>query len=279
MERIHCERKCSSLKKFLITLFIVGFAMTVICGIGIYAQGEKLSKDNQYNEKVTTNLSKIYKQDIKSIDINAEESYITIKKGSHFTIKSRGDDKNIKVDSTVKNKTWTIKDHTKGSHINFRPQNNDENHITITVPTQLDSLRVKTDVGDLKVSDIKAQSAEYKADSSDVLVKRGHYHHLTTYNDSGDIETEDVGLKKVNLYNDSGDIIMKDMHPDVLTQVKNDSGDIELNYKHDPKNSRFEIHNDSGDTNIDNQFLKHKKVGKGKNLIQLNNDSGDIDIE
>ena len=32
------------MKKFLITLFIFGFALVVICGIGLYAQGEKLEK-------------------------------------------------------------------------------------------------------------------------------------------------------------------------------------------------------------------------------------------
>ena len=36
-----------------------GFALVVICGIGLYAQGEKLEKEDSYNDKVTTNLSKI----------------------------------------------------------------------------------------------------------------------------------------------------------------------------------------------------------------------------
>ena len=52
------------MKKFLITLFIFGFALVVICGIGLYAQGEKLEKEDSYNDKVTTNLSKKYKKDV-----------------------------------------------------------------------------------------------------------------------------------------------------------------------------------------------------------------------
>ena len=39
-----------------------GFALVVICGIGLYAQGEKLEKEDSYNDKVTTNLSKNIKR-------------------------------------------------------------------------------------------------------------------------------------------------------------------------------------------------------------------------
>ena len=46
------------MKKFLITLFIFGFALVVICGIGLYAQAENLEKDDSYNDKLTTNHSK-----------------------------------------------------------------------------------------------------------------------------------------------------------------------------------------------------------------------------
>lgn len=113
-----------------------GFALVVICGIGLYAQGEKLEKEDSYNDKVTTNLSKNIKR--YSLDWSQfwhERCYN--QKGNHFSVTSRGDDKNVKVKSYIKDKQWILKEETKESVINFRPLNNVENHITITVPKKL----------------------------------------------------------------------------------------------------------------------------------------------
>ena len=89
------------MKKFLIVLFSIGLVLTVICSIGVYVQGKKLDKDDRYNEKATTNLSETYHTSLNNIDIDAEVSDVTVKKGNEFAILSKGDDKKIKVNSKV----------------------------------------------------------------------------------------------------------------------------------------------------------------------------------
>lgn len=81
MECFNCEGKCSVMKKFLISLFILGFTLIVICGIGLFTQKENLAKNDRYNDKVTTNFNKIYKNDIHSIRIDAMMSDVIIKNG------------------------------------------------------------------------------------------------------------------------------------------------------------------------------------------------------
>lgn len=267
------------MKKFLITLFIFGFALVVICGVGLYAQGEKLEKEDSYNDKVTTNLSKKYKKDIRSIEVNSDMSDVTIKKGNHFSVTSRGDDKNVKVKSYIKDKQWILKEETKESVINFRPLNNVENHITITVPKKTNKLSVNANDGDLKVNNINVEKAKLNADSADISINKGKFDQLYVNNDSGDISTSNINSKKhIKLINDSGDINLQKMQPDVNTNIKNDSGDISLHYKEKPKDTLLKIHNDSGDSYVGLRELKDKKVGNGSKKLQLFNDSGDIKV-
>lgn len=268
------------MKKFLIPLFIIGFALVVICGIGLYVQGEKLAKDNKFNDKVTTNLSRSYKKDVRSIKVNSEMSDVVIKKGSHFSITSRGNNKNVKVKSYIKDKQWVIKEETKGSNINFRPLNNVENHIIITVPKKVNKMSLNTDVGDLKVEDVNVEKAKFNADSADITINKGKFDQLIANNDSGNISTTNVNAQgSIDLTNDSGDIIMHKMLPDVPTKIKNDSGDISLYYKDKPKNTLLNIQNDSGDSYIGLRDLKDKKVGNGNKKLLLFNDSGDIEVK
>lgn len=173
-----------------------------------------------------------------------------------------------------------IEEKSKKAIINFRPQNNHENKIIITIPKKLDKITTNIDFGDLNVSDIKAKEAKFNADSSDILINKGLFDKLIAKNNSGDISTSNVNVQRtLDLNNDSGDININKMQPDVISRIKNNSGDISLHYNEKPKNTLLEIHNNSGDSYIGVKELKDKKTGDGKYKLQLFNDSGDIEVK
>ncbi|MBL7564826.1 hypothetical protein [Staphylococcus saccharolyticus] len=130
------------MKKFLIVLFSIGLVLTVICSIGVYVQGKKLDKDDRYNEKATTNLSETYHTSLNNIDIDAEVSDVTVKKGNEFAILSKGDDKKIKVNSKVNHHQWKISEYQTSTNINFRMQGNVYNHIIIIVPQNINNINI-----------------------------------------------------------------------------------------------------------------------------------------
>lgn len=135
------------MKKFLIVLFSIGLVLTVICSIGVYVQGKKLDKDDRYNEKATTNLSETYHTSLNNIDIDAEVSDVTVKKGNEFAILSKGDDKKIKVNSKVNHHQWKISEYQTSTNINFRMQGNVYNHIIIIVPQNINNINIPVRVG------------------------------------------------------------------------------------------------------------------------------------
>ena len=54
---------------------------------------------------------------------------------------------------------------------------------------------------------------------------------MTLHNEDGDIHTKDIHFNQANIQNDNGDIQMKQLDPDIPLRIKNEEGDINLNYK------------------------------------------------
>lgn len=61
--------------------------------------------------------------------------------------------------------------------------------------------------------------------------KKGRYKKVTLHNEDGDIHTKDIHFNQANIQNDNGDIQMKQLDPDIPLRIKNEEGDINLNYK------------------------------------------------
>lgn len=54
---------------------------------------------------------------------------------------------------------------------------------------------------------------------------------MTLHNEDGDIHTKDIHFNQANIQNDNGNIQMKQLDPDIPLRIKNEEGDINLNYK------------------------------------------------
>lgn len=134
---------------------------------------KKLDKDDRYNEKATTNLSETYHTSLNNIDIDAEVSDVTVKKGNEFAILSKGDDKKIKVNSKVNYHQWKISEYQTSTNINFRMQGNVYNHIVIIVPKNINNINIHTGSGSLKVLGITSKNAHFKMEDGDLSIKNG----------------------------------------------------------------------------------------------------------
>ncbi len=163
------------MKKIAAIIFLIGLSLIIICSVGVYAQNKKLSKDNQYNNQ-TTNLMKNYDDNtVKSIYVDGKVSDITVKKGKHFSVKSKGNDKNLNVTSKVNNQRWVITERQTSPHINFRIQGKVSNHITITVPKYIKNIDIKTNAGDLNIVGVNSGTGRFDAESGDIKVQKGRY--------------------------------------------------------------------------------------------------------
>lgn len=225
--------------------------------MGVYAQNKKLSKDNQYNNQ-TTNLMKNYDDNtVKSIYVDGKVSDITVKKGKHFSVKSKGNDKNLNVTSKVNNQRWVITERQTSPHINFRIQGKVSNHITITVPKYIKNIDIKTNAADLNIVGVNSGTGRFDAESGDIKVQKGRYKKVTLHNEDGDIHTKDIHFNQANIQNDNGDIQMKQLDPDIPLRIKNEEGE----------------------TDIDHRVLYNSKVENGNNKVKLINENGDIKVK
>ena len=87
-------------------------------------------------------MSETYHTSLNNIDIDAEVSDVTVKKGNEFAILSKGDDKKIKVNSKVNHHQWKISEYQTSTNINFRMQGNVYNHIIIIVPQNINNINI-----------------------------------------------------------------------------------------------------------------------------------------
>lgn len=245
------------MKKIAAIIFLIGLSLIIICSVGVYAQNKKLSKDNQYNNQ-TTNLMKNYDDNtVKSIYVDGKVSDITVKKGKHFSVKSKGNDKNLNVTSKVNNQRWVITERQTSPHINFRIQGKVSNHITITVPKYIKNIDIKTNAADLNIVGVNSGTGRFDAESGDIKVQKGRYKKVTLHNEDGDIHTKDIHFNQANIQNDNGDIQMKQLDPDIPLRIKNEEGE----------------------TDIDHRVLYNSKVENGNNKVKLINENGDIKVK
>ncbi|MBE7320373.1 DUF4097 family beta strand repeat-containing protein [Staphylococcus epidermidis] len=267
------------MKKISAIILLIGLSLIIICSVGVYAQNKKLSKDKQYNDQ-TINLMKNYDDNtVKSIYVDGKVSDIIVKKGEHFSVKSKGNDKNLNVTSKVNNQHWVITERQTRPHINFRIQGHVSNHITITVPKYIKNIDIKTNDGDLNVVGVNSDTGRFDTKSGDIKVLNGRYKKVTLHNEDGDIHTKDIHFNHADIQNDNGDIQMKQLPPDIPLRIKNEEGDINLNYKKELHHTQIITRNEEGQTDIDHRVLNNSKVNNGNNKVKLINENGDITVK
>src|SRR5699024_12195377 len=89
------------MKKTLISLFVIGLIVTIVCGIGVVNQFQVESKKSK---EVTENYHKEYDENkVKNLNIDLNNSNLKLKKGDQLKVESRGSNDKINMDTTIKN--------------------------------------------------------------------------------------------------------------------------------------------------------------------------------
>ena len=179
----------------------------------------------------------------------------------------------------MNNQHWVITERQTRPHINFRIQGHVSNHITITVPKYIKNIDIKTNAGDLNIVGVNSDTGRFDTKSGDIKVQKGRYKKVTLHNEDGDIHTKDIHFNHADIQNDNGDIQMKQLPPDIPLRIKNEEGDINLNYKKELHHTQIITRNEEGQTDIDHRVLNNSKVNNGNNKVKLINENGDITVK
>lgn len=266
------------MKKALLIIFSIGLVITVGFGIAGYVEGKKQLKkaDNPIH------YTKDYKHEdakIKNLKINTDTSNVIIKKGDHFHVKGEGGIKGkTKINSTIKGDTLAVESKLPNPTINFTFGNITNSTITITVPErQLSDVTIYNDTGDMTIEGLKANHLEAQLDTGELVLKAANLNKVDLTSDTGDIEITQTLFKNMRIGNDTGDTEVKGIKGDVNLQVQSDTGDIEVDYAEPPKNTKV-IHKEHVDMDIHQPALKAKRYGNASHTIELESDTGTVEI-
>lgn len=269
------------MKKALIIIFSAGLLMTIGFGIAAYVEGKKLAQQPDHPmhyEKDYANQD----AEIKKLDIKTQASDIKIKRGQHFNVKGEGGIKGKNsISSSVENGTLKVQEHYRQPTINFRFDGHKSSEVTITVPDRLlDEVVINNDTTDITIEDLKSESLRTQVDTGDLTLKTSHIDRIDTKSDAGDILIDRTEFKDLKLENDVGDSIIKGIKGDANIKAVTDTGDITVKYAQAPHNTKLENDSDEDTSSIDvyQPELKAKQYGKGTYTLQLQTDTGAIEV-
>ncbi|MBZ8172391.1 DUF4097 domain-containing protein [Staphylococcus cohnii] len=265
------------MKKTLISLFVIGLIVTIVCGIGVVNQFQVESKKSK---EVTENYHKAYDENkVKNLNIDLNNSNLKLKKGDQLKVESRGSNDKINMDTTIKNGTLYVKDKPLDSNVDITFMDFKNNDVIITLPKSLSHLNVNTESGSIMIDQIKADYAKLYADVGELNISHAKFDRLIAEVDVADMYVTKTQFNSGEFEGDTGSIDIKDMPIDKTVKVKTDVGDITMDYTDkQPNNTRIEFDSDVGELDINNHLFKNKQVGNGSNLIHIKTDTGDAEI-
>lgn len=277
MEYKCCEKEWDFMKKTLISLFVIGLIITIVCGVGVVNQFQIESKKSK---EVTENYHKAYDENkVKNLNIDLNNSNLKLKKGDQLKVESRGSNDKINMDTTIKNGTLYVKDKPLDSNVDITFMDFKNNDVIITLPKSLSHLNVNNESGSIKIDQIKADYAKLYADVGKLNISHAKFDRLIAEVDVADMYVTKTQFNSGEFNGDTGSIDIKDMPADKPIKVKTDVGDIAMDYTDkQPNNTRIKFDSDVGELDINNHLFKNKQVGNGSNLIHIKTDTGNAEI-
>ncbi|AYU54031.1 hypothetical protein CNQ82_00685 [Staphylococcus debuckii] len=282
MEYRCCEGKCTLMKKILIILFTVGLLMFIGFGSATFFEAKKIA--NQ--PRTPLHYVKDYQKEdaaIKKLKVNSQLADVEVQRGKHFKVEAAGGDKKkTEVTSEIKDGTLIVKEKHKGSNINFNIGDIKASDITITVPDRmLETVELYNDSTDITVKGLKAKQATANASTGDIEFRNSDINQLNLVNDTGDIDLAKTHFKDVTAESDTGDITINSIKGDANIKADSDTGDIELNYTEPPQNTKLINHTDEdngSEVRVNQPQLKAEKYGQGKYKVEVDTDTGYVEI-
>lgn len=140
--------------------------------------------------------------------------------------------------------------------------------IVVYLPKKYDkNISIRTQYGDLEVTDLEKASVEIEGDCGDVNL--GKVKNAVVKNHYGDIKIQEIG-NQFEIYSDCGDVKIGSIKIAENSSIVNNLGDIKIGQTNE---IYMDAKTDLGDVKI-NQNYRHSET-----TLQLQNNCGDIEVE
>ncbi|PTH72286.1 DUF4097 family beta strand repeat-containing protein [Staphylococcus agnetis] len=272
-----------------LTMFLVFFLM----GTLVWFLFESHHSQTQTTEKA------FKKSNIETLNVNANNADVYVKKGNHFHVKYDG---KARVNISKQNKTLQISDSqaTKKRMIDVNPFNKSKERLEITVPEKyLEELNLTTRVGEAHIQDIKSKSVmiwyestgqvnidhcqfnatNIKAKDSFVNITNSSLSDSDISVQKGKITVNQALVRKSVFKVSEGNMILNNLKPECDFKGAVNHGDISMRYLNAPEDVMLKLNPENGNINMNTPHLHQGKNGKGTHLIELYTNHGDINIK
>lgn len=190
-------------------------------GVKIFSNIITDSPDGMYSDSQTFSAS-----EIKTLNIDASVSDVTIKSGNEFKVSYSCNQKHLVPNINLNNDTINIIQKSDDNWLKSLFRNNQNSDITITVPkdTYLEMISADLSVGDLYMEDIKTKTSSFDFSVGDVDISSSD--DLSEYNFDIDTGVGEVSIND-NTYGDTYN--SKGTNGKTIT-IDGSTGDIDINY-------------------------------------------------
>lgn len=275
----------------LIAFLFGGMQPLTISKDGIkLANNDTIAFDNTYSN-------------ITSIDADLDFRDIIIKEGPQFRVQSKGVGTGFKAEDV--NGTLTIKDNGKSSWFhfdifNFTNEGTEHSDLIITCPKkEMAQVKINTDSGNIKASDINAKNLTLITDFGDIDIVGVIAGKANLDLDSGNLDIEDTNIDTIKFDLEFGDVDAKsliarsvkgdlssgsvDMRGRIVGPIDMDLefGDIDLTLNGKEDQYSYELETEFGDIDLNGHETEGSiiKEYENKPKIKLNLSSGSASIK
>ncbi|WP_281183271.1 DUF4097 family beta strand repeat-containing protein [Staphylococcus schleiferi] len=265
------------MKKTLKILFLVGLLLFIVGIVGtIYY--------TFFNQQSKVHYDKIEKKfdtsQIKSLHIEAKGKDVEFTTGNQLKIEGAFTDKKNAIQAKQHQQQLNI--NIKGNdavepRINVNPFKDVERHkVLITIPkSKSDELSLKSAKSAMNIEQLNINKLSVDTDSGSIVINHSQIDTLNAQIGSGFIESESTDYKEILIHNRLGHTDLSDVPIDIPITIENEKGGVEVTYKTQPRNTRFDIQNRYGNVDLEDiENLKHKQVGEGQHRVVIKNKTG-----
>lgn len=231
-------------KKSGITLYLIIITIiTAICIIvGVFGRTFHVKGKNRFGNVFTKAGSEVTEEvkteDFDTVNIELDMGEIVLEEGDNYFVSYAFPEK-IKPIIHVNNGALIITQND-GRVLNLEDFSDCKLVVTVPAGTELNSIDVSTDMGNIDINKISAQSVTVSSDMGEIAFQECDFVTLSADSDMGDIKMEDSTLTSADMESSMGEVKMVAVTCDNLT-VNVDMGDIKLEGEFNHVNAKTDL--------------------------------------
>lgn len=219
-----------------------------------------------------------------SIKIESNIGDVHLIESNKYKVEVRYNKRNDIPRVDVNNKTLIVEDSNSDRHFSFnlfgwdRETNTDIN-VYYPKNAEFKEITLESDMGDIKVEDIRGESMEIACSAGDVKMEGVTVDSLKVDGDMGDVRGKDLKTGKGEFDLSAGDLNLAGSLKGT-TKVNIDMGDCTIESDIPQNRYSMDISLDMGDCNVDGKYVgnRYERDGRGSNLLKVDGSVGDVKI-